>query len=93
MNNSYEPMQTQTQIQGSIPGEERAYKFLESIAQKNSVSNISIQRRIMTIKTQLQKEKQVRRKVKHTIKEKYLQLQNIQRQIDSLTKEISRLAN
>ena len=47
----------------------------------------------MTIKTQLQKLKQVRRKVKHTIKAKYRQLENIELQIDSLKEEVCCLAN
>ena len=90
---SYEPMQTQVAGSTPVSGSLRTFKFLENIAHNNSVSSISLGRRIMTLKTQLQKQKQDRRKVKYRIKGKYTQLENIENQIDSLTAEISRLTN
>jgi TolA-binding protein len=88
-----EQMQTQVNAQSSNPAVARskAFKFLESIALNNSVKENTVYRKILSLRTEKQKLKERRKKVKATIKEKYMQLESLEQQIDNLDIEISRL--
>ena len=88
-----EQMQTQTYATGSRPTvvKSRAFQFLESIAIKNNVKENSVYRKILSLRTEKQKLRERRKKVKATIKEKYMQLESLEQQIDNLDIEISRL--
>jgi chromosome segregation ATPase len=85
--------QSQSYILSSNPcsAKTRSYKFLESIAQKCSAKENSVYRKILSLKTERQKLRERRKKVKAAIKEKYMQLESLETEIDSKDIEISRL--
>jgi chromosome segregation ATPase len=88
-----EQMQTQVKAQSSNPAvvKSKAFKFLESIAVNNSVKENTVYRKILSLRTEKEKLKERRKKVKATIKDKYMQLESLEQQIDNLDIEISRL--
>jgi hypothetical protein len=63
---------------GSNPQKSRAYRFLESVATNNAVKEISIQRKINQLLTERENAKKKQRKIKYTIKEKYMQLESVE---------------
>ncbi len=69
----------------------RAYRFLESIAQNSSSKENSVCRKILNLRTEIQKLGERRKKVKASIKDKYMNLESIEQQIDDINMEILRL--
>jgi predicted nucleic acid-binding Zn-ribbon protein len=88
------PMQTQSYAVSSNPSsasKNRTYRFLESIAQNSSSKENSVYMKILSLRTEKQKLRERRKKLKAAIKDKYMNLQSIEQQIDIIGIEISRL--
>jgi len=86
--------QPQSQAMGSNPphaSRSRAFRFLESIALNVSAKENSVLRKLLSLRTEKQRLIERRKKVKAAMKDKYMQLESLEQQIDNLDIEISRL--
>jgi len=93
---SYQRQQTQAQINVSsanpvCPSQARAFRFLESVAQNRKTHENSVYRKVLSLRTERQRIRERRKKVKVAIKDKYMQLESLEQQIDNLDIEIARL--
>jgi predicted nucleic acid-binding Zn-ribbon protein len=71
--------------------DERTSKFLETLFQNVAVNQTDVERKILSIKTEINKLKERRKKAKAALKAKVMQYEAIEKAIEHKEQEICRL--